>query len=56
MRNYSTRPAWVRRSPRAREGVPSENWLPINRDDMELSLMYRIYVPDAEKMKTWKVS
>jgi hypothetical protein len=36
------------------EGVPSENWLPINRGDMELSLMYRIYVPDSEKMKTWK--
>ena len=35
------------------EGVPDENWLPINRDDIELSLMYRIYAPDAEKMKTW---
>jgi hypothetical protein len=34
--------------------VPNENWLPIKRGDMELSLMYRIYVPDAEKMKTWK--
>ncbi len=38
------------------EAVPSENWLPINRGDIELSLMYRIYVPDAEKMKTWKMS
>ncbi len=33
---------------------PNENWLPINRGDIELSLMYRIYAPDAEKMKTWK--
>jgi hypothetical protein len=38
------------------EGVPDENWLPINRGDIELSLMYRIYVPDAERMKTWKMS
>lgn len=34
-------------------GVPDENWLPINRGDIKLSLMYRIYAPDAEKMKTW---
>jgi hypothetical protein len=38
------------------EAVPKENWLPINRGDIELSLMYRIYAPDAEKMKTWKMS
>jgi hypothetical protein len=38
------------------EAVPDENWLPINRGDIELSLMYRIYAPDAEKMKTWKMS
>jgi hypothetical protein len=37
------------------EGLPDENWLPINRGDIELSLMYRIYAPDAEKMKTWKM-
>jgi len=36
------------------EVVPNENWLPINRNDIELSLMYRIYAP-AEKMKTWKM-
>jgi hypothetical protein len=36
--------------------VADENWLPINRGDIELSLMYRIYAPDAEKMKTWQVS
>lgn len=38
------------------EGLPYENWLPISRGDIGLSLMYRIYVPDAEKMKTWKMS
>ena len=36
------------------EGVPEENWLPINREDEDLSLNLRIYVPDLEKMKTWK--
>jgi hypothetical protein len=35
--------------------LPVENWLPINRGDIELSLQYRIYEPDAEKMKTWVV-
>jgi hypothetical protein len=35
-------------------GVAEENWLPINREDMGLNGMFRIYVPDAEKMKTWK--
>jgi hypothetical protein len=35
-------------------GVPEENWLPINRKDEDLSVNLRIYVPDMEKMKTWK--
>jgi hypothetical protein len=35
-------------------GVPEENWLPINRKDEDLSINLRIYVPDLEKMKTWK--
>ena len=35
------------------DGVPAENWLPINRKDEDLSLNLRIYVPDAEKMKPW---
>jgi len=35
-------------------GVPEENWLPINRKDEDLSINLRIYVPDREKMKTWK--
>ena len=35
------------------EGVPEENWLPINRGDEVLDLVMRIYAPDVEKMKTW---
>jgi hypothetical protein len=36
------------------EGVPEENWLPIERKDEDLSINLRIYVPDTEKMKIWK--
>ena len=36
------------------KGVPEENWLPINRKDEDLSVNLRIYVPDEDKMKTWK--
>ena len=36
------------------EGVPEENWLPIERKDEDLSVNLRIYVPDAGKMKTWQ--
>jgi len=35
-------------------GVPDENWLPLNRKDEEIDLILRIYVPDMEQMKTWK--
>ena len=35
-------------------GVPDENWLPITRKDLELTVTLRIYAPDLEKMKTWK--
>ncbi|MFC1681334.1 DUF1214 domain-containing protein [Pseudomonadota bacterium] len=35
------------------EGVPEENWLPINRGDEVLDIVMRIYAPDVEKMKTW---
>ena len=35
------------------EGVPAENWLPIQREDLELNMVLRIYAPDLEKMKTW---
>ena len=36
------------------KGVPEENWLPINRKDENIGAIMRIYVPDLEKMKTWK--
>ena len=36
------------------DGVPEENWLPINRKDEDLSINLRIYVPDPEKMKSWQ--
>jgi len=35
------------------QGVPEENWLPINRKDEALDIITRIYAPDLEKMKTW---
>jgi hypothetical protein len=35
------------------EGVPEENWLPIERKDENIGAIMRIYVPDMEKMKTW---
>jgi len=36
------------------DGVPEENWLPIERKDLNLSPQMRVYVPDLEKMKVWK--
>jgi hypothetical protein len=36
------------------EGVPEENWLPIQRKDEGIGPILRIYVPDMEAMKTWK--
>jgi len=36
------------------KGVPEENWLPIHRKDEDIGAIMRIYVPDLEKMKTWK--
>ena len=35
------------------EGVPEENWLPIERKDLDLSPQFRLYVPDLEKLKAW---
>jgi hypothetical protein len=35
------------------EGVPEENWLPINRKDEDIDVILRIYVPDLEKLETW---
>jgi hypothetical protein len=34
--------------------VPAENWLPINRKDLGIGIIMRVYVPDLKKMKTWK--
>ena len=36
------------------EGVPAENWLPINREDLGIGVIMRVYAPDLERMKTWK--
>jgi hypothetical protein len=36
------------------KGVPDENWLPIERKDLELNIILWIYAPDLEKMKTWQ--
>ena len=36
------------------DGVPEENWLPVNRKDEDIDLILRVYVPDLERMKTWQ--
>jgi hypothetical protein len=36
------------------EGVPEENWLPINRKDEDMDIVLRIYEADLDKMQTWK--
>jgi len=35
------------------DGVPEENWLPIERGDVDIDVILRIYAPDLEKYKTW---
>jgi len=35
------------------DGVPEENWLPINRQDENIDVILRIYNPDIEKYKAW---
>ena len=35
------------------EGVPEENWLPLNRGDYGIDIILRLYNPDLEKFKTW---
>ncbi len=35
------------------KGVPEENWLPVNREDLELDVIMRIYAPDLERFATW---
>ena len=36
------------------DGVPAENWLPINRGEEGLDAIMRIYHPDLNKMKSWE--
>jgi hypothetical protein len=36
------------------KGVPNENWLPINREDLPLNPRLRVYAPDLAAMKTWQ--
>jgi hypothetical protein len=35
------------------EGVPDENWLPLNRGDYGVDVIMRIYAPDLERFATW---
>jgi hypothetical protein len=36
------------------EGVPEENWLPLNRGDYGIDVVLRLYAPDLEKFKNWE--
>ena len=35
------------------DGVPPENWLPVNRGDYGVDLIMRICIPDLERFETW---
>jgi len=35
------------------DGVPEENWLPINREDLGIGPIMRLYEPDLERFDTW---
>ena len=35
------------------DGVPPENWLPVNRSNYGIDVIMRIYAPDLERYKTW---
>ncbi len=35
------------------EGVPNENWLPINRGDYDFDIIMRLYSPDLERFANW---
>jgi len=37
------------------DGVPMENWLPVNRGDYGLSVILRVYVPDMNRFQNWRV-
>jgi hypothetical protein len=36
------------------EGVPEENWLPLNRGDYGIDVVLRLYVPDLEAFERWE--
>jgi len=36
------------------DGVPEENWLPINREDIGIGPIMRLYEPDLERFATWE--
>ncbi len=36
------------------KGVPKENWLPIDRKDLDLDVILRVYQPDLKKMESWE--
>jgi hypothetical protein len=36
------------------EGVPEENWLPLNRGDYGIDMTLRVYVPDLEEFRSWE--
>jgi hypothetical protein len=35
------------------EGVPEENWLPLQRGDYNIDIIMRLYSPDLERFATW---
>jgi hypothetical protein len=35
------------------EGVPEENWLPLQRGDYNVDIIMRLYSPDLERFATW---
>lgn len=35
------------------DGVPEANWLPINREDIEIGSIMRLYEPDLERLDAW---
>ena len=36
------------------EGIAEDNWLPIERSDIGIGPIMRIYAPDLEKLQNWK--
>jgi hypothetical protein len=36
------------------DGVPEENWLPVNREDIGIGPIMRLYEPDLERFASWE--